>query len=167
MKAIFLLFVSLLFVPISFSQTIEDFRKSANKKFENSDYKGAIVDYTKAIELDPNMAVLYFNRAISREELKDYQGAVYDYSQAIELSPDLPFVYLSRGELKLQLEDYRGAIADFTKEIESDSNSFKSYYLRGLTKIIINKRDSGCLDLSRAGELGYSEAYDAIKDYCN
>ena len=32
--------------------------------------------------------------------------------------------------------------------------SIEAYYNRGLTKIFINQKDSGCLDLSKAGELG-------------
>jgi hypothetical protein len=27
--------------------------------------------------------------------------------------------------------------------------------------------DEGCLDLSKSGELGYKEAYEIIKKYCN
>jgi hypothetical protein len=33
-------------------------------------------------------------------------------------------------------------------------------------KIELNQKDGGCLDLSKAGELGYSEAYDKIQQYC-
>ena len=42
-----------------------------------------------------------------------------------------------------------------------------AYYNRGLAKIQLGQKDSGCLDLSKAGELGYVEAYEAIKQYCN
>jgi hypothetical protein len=40
-------------------------------------------------------------------------------------------------------------------------------YVRGLSKIILGQKDSGCLDLSKAGELGYDRAYEAIEKYCN
>jgi len=36
----------------------------------------------------------------------------------------------------------------------------------GLSKILLGQKDDGCLDLSKAGELGlYS--YDVIKEFCN
>jgi len=31
----------------------------------------------------------------------------------------------------------------------------------------LGQKDSGCLDLSKAGELGKFEGYEAIKKYCN
>jgi len=37
----------------------------------------------------------------------------------------------------------------------------------GLSKILLGQKDSGCLDLSKAGELGYAEAHETIKKYCN
>jgi hypothetical protein len=35
-----------------------------------------------------------------------------------------------------------------------------------MTKILLGLTNSGCLDLSKAGELGYKEAYEMIKKYC-
>jgi hypothetical protein len=57
-------------------------------------------------------------------------------------------------------------MADFDKAIELNPANGLAYYNRGLTKIRSGQKDSGCLDLSKAGELGYSEAYEAIKVYC-
>ncbi len=42
-----------------------------------------------------------------------------------------------------------------------------AYYNRGLAKIQLGQIDGGCLDLSKAGELGADKAYDLIKKYCN
>ena len=50
-------------------------------KDELKDYKGAIADYTKAIEIDPNYADAYNNRGIAKDELKDYKGAIADYTK--------------------------------------------------------------------------------------
>jgi len=33
--------------------------------------------------------------------------------------------------------------------------------------MLLGQKDSGCLDLSKAGELGKSIAYEAIKKHCN
>jgi len=42
-----------------------------------------------------------------------------------------------------------------------------AYYNRGLAKIQLGQKDSGCLDLSKARELGDADAFDAIKELCN
>ena len=41
------------------------------------------------------------------------------------------------------------------------------YYWRGKAELKLDQKDNGCLDLSKAGELGLSKAYDAIKHLCN
>ena len=48
----------------------------------------------------------------------------------------------------------------------SKSKVADAYYYRGLAKIILHQKDNGCLDLSKAGELGFYQAYDEIKKYC-
>ena len=58
-------------------------------------------------------------------------------------------------------------ISDFIKAIEINPNDAEAYYNRGIAKIKLGQKDSGCLDLSKAGELGDSQAYEAIKDLCN
>jgi hypothetical protein len=42
-----------------------------------------------------------------------------------------------------------------------------AYSGRGIAKIRSGQKDSGCLDLSKAGELGFAEAYESIKKLCN
>ena len=49
------------------------------------DLKGAIEDYTKAIELNPNYAEAYANRGCAKEELGDKEGALADWKKAADL----------------------------------------------------------------------------------
>ena len=167
MKKLFLLV--LVFVTyISCNKTEEDYNKSGLAKSDLKDYKGAIADYNKAIEINPDFSEAYENRAKAKDKLKDYEGAIVDYSEVIILSPNNSYAYYFRGGVKSSLDDYRGAIADFTKAIEIDSKFGEAYYIRGLIKQrYLNDKDSACLDFSKAGELGESEAYEIIKTYCN
>ena len=73
---------------------------------------------------------------------------------------------LNLGAAKDDLKDFTGAIADYSKAIEIDPEGADAYYYRGLVKLILGQKDSGCLDLSKAGELGYSEAYEQIDKFC-
>ena len=45
---------------------------SAKIKYDRGDYTGAIADYDKAIELDPNYALAYTNRGTTKAHLKQY-----------------------------------------------------------------------------------------------
>ena len=55
---------------------------------------------------------------------------------------------------------------DYNVLIGIDPKNKDAYYRRGLAKLYIKEKDSGCLDLSKAGELGDSRAYEEIQKYC-
>jgi len=102
----------------------KDFQKLAESFYENKDYKSAIENYTKAIDIntnDPLLYLTYWYRGLSKFELKDYLGALNDYSKAIELEPDDDFIYQSIGDVYSAMKDYKKAIQAFTTCIEKDS----------------------------------------------
>ena len=77
--------LALLISFVSFGQTAKEYFESGNDKAAAKDYNGAISDYTKAIELDPNYASAYDNRSITKEKLGDLTGACADAKKAIKL----------------------------------------------------------------------------------
>jgi tetratricopeptide (TPR) repeat protein len=78
-------------------------------------HKGAIADYTQAIELQPNYAPAYVGRGIVRRKLRDNKRAITDYNQAIRLQPDFAEAYNNRGNDRVGLGDKKGAITDLQK----------------------------------------------------
>lgn len=85
----------------------------------------------------------------------------------LQLDPKNGTAYTIRGTAEAALKDLGGAISDETKAIQLDPKNVEAYIERGLDKISLNQKDSGCLDLSKAGELGDAKAYDLIKQFCN
>lgn len=67
-----------------------------NRSLIAGKYDEAIANYTKAIELDPNFAGAYCNRAIAYHQLKKYDLAIADFSKAIELKPNFAMGYCLR-----------------------------------------------------------------------
>ena len=80
-----LIVLILFFSYASYSQTAEKYYNSGLEKHQNGDYYGAIADYTKSIELNPNFAYAYFNRGIAKEILEDLNGACADYKIAARM----------------------------------------------------------------------------------
>ena len=79
----------LMFPVLCFGQTAEEYEKSGRKKLNLEDYKGAIADYTKAIELNSDFNYYNYNlRGAAKVNLKDYDGAIADFNKAIELNSD-------------------------------------------------------------------------------
>ncbi|MCC5943097.1 MAG: tetratricopeptide repeat protein, partial [Balneolaceae bacterium] len=131
---------------------------------------GAIEDYTKAIELDPQYKEAYDSRGWHKHLLSDYRGAIVDYTKAIEIDPESKMslgIYSRRALSKERLDDYRGAIADYNKIIEINPQNIRGYYNRGWAKLELGDIHGGCLDWSKAGELGDFDAYEMIRKYCN
>jgi tetratricopeptide (TPR) repeat protein len=54
---------------------------------ENGDILGAINCVDREIEIDPDCAYLYAERANFRQRMGDIQGAIIDYDRALDLQP--------------------------------------------------------------------------------
>ena len=74
------------------------------------DYKGALQDYTKSIELEPNDAEIYSSRSILKFKLGDKRGGMQDINKVIELDPNSFSAYQTRAEAKFEFGDYNGAV---------------------------------------------------------
>jgi tetratricopeptide (TPR) repeat protein len=164
MKKTICLIFAFVSISICFSQTASEYYNRGNSKSRNKDYKGAILDFTMSIELDPSSDA-YNNRGTSKANINDYQGAIADFTKAIELNPSSD-AFSNRAGAKGALKDYSGAISDFSKAIEIDPNDGSSFYGRGLSKIGIGQREDGCSDLSKAENFGYFLAQEARRKYC-
>ena len=55
------------------------------RRQSQGDHDGAIEDFTKAIELNPNLAKAYAARGVSREAKGDGGGAKSDYSKSLQI----------------------------------------------------------------------------------
>jgi tetratricopeptide (TPR) repeat protein len=104
------------------------------EKYNKGDYQGAIADFSKVIDINPNYSDTYNKRGSAKGNLDDIQGAMADFSIAIQLDPNNSDAYKSRGVAKAKLGDYRGAIADYSKAIELESNNSDFYDGRAVSK---------------------------------
>jgi tetratricopeptide (TPR) repeat protein len=76
------------------------------------DFSGAISDFNKAIQLNPNDAEIYYNVAISYESYKNYNKAIDNYTKAIKLNSNYTNAYVNRSILREKLGDFLGACSD-------------------------------------------------------
>ncbi len=64
--------------------------KLARSKRANSDWPGAIADFSRAIELQPDLAEAYAGRGTAKNASGDADGALADLQKALELDPKHP-----------------------------------------------------------------------------
>ena len=76
------------FLPINKERLIEAYALRANAKMFMSKYQEAIIDYSKAIELEPRDVYLYFFKGLSYEALGLYEDALRDFQMSLKLDPD-------------------------------------------------------------------------------
>jgi Tfp pilus assembly protein PilF len=66
-------------------------------------HKTALVDFDRALELDPDYARAHHLRGLTREFEGDDDGALDDFNRAVELQPDYGAAYQSRATLYAKL----------------------------------------------------------------
>ena len=174
--------------------------------FEIGDYKSAVVDLTKAIQLKSERQIspwwvgmgvrkrddqkywkscnislvyqyidAYFYRAEVKVQLDDMRGAISDVGHFfVNMDSNIPRrlhmeqrMHYVAGYCHYRLQEWQQAIDELNKSISLDDDSAEAHYLLGLCLLNMNKKKEACLSLSRAGELGYMDAYDLIKSDCN
>ena len=138
-----------------------------NIKDNFEDRHGAMKDYNIAVEKNSKFADAFYARGNVKMKLQDYYGAIADYSSAIAINENYIEAYFNRGRAKQFLLAYEDAINDCTKIIQITPNNIDAFYMRGILRINFGDLKNGCLDLSKAGELGDHKAYEAIKEKCN
>jgi tetratricopeptide (TPR) repeat protein len=100
-------------------------------KYARGDWVGAITDFNKAIELEPDNADAYGVRG-SVELIKgELDGALADCNKAIELNPKDAPSYAIRGGVKYKKGDTNGAQADFKTAIELNPKMRKIIETKG------------------------------------
>lgn len=96
----------------------------------------------------------------------DYSAAIADMQSALRIYPDFPYTYYNLGNLYCLSGDMPEAIRQYTRALDLYSGLGEAYYNRGLILIYLKDKEKGCIDMSKAGELGLEEAYWVISRYC-
>ena len=105
------------------------------------DFDEAILDYTKAIQLNNKMTDAYYNRAkilLSRKDIEnpDINRAISDLKTALELDPNfVDALYAMAAALKKQ-EKYTEALTFLDKLLEIEPEAVQA---RAFKKLLLNK----------------------------
>ena len=134
--------------------------------------RAEMIEFISSIE--SNVQVLSMDDAgTTRARVKDQVTRHYDYTDALddmkaaaEILPDLPYIYYNLGNLYCLSSEHINSIENYSKAIDMYPMMGDAYFNRGLVLIYLKDKEKGCIDLSRAGELGVQDAYGVIKKYC-
>jgi len=123
----------------------------------------AVLDYTKAIELDPGFALHSF-RGWDLYLLGEYERALEDLNVSIEMDPyELSFLD-TRANIYREMGRYDEALADIERAIEIYPDRAVVYFTRGLIYRDIGDGERALADFTKACDMGDEEACAALEE---
>ncbi len=95
----------------------------------------------------------------------DYEEAIADIESAIKLHPNLAYNHYNLAGLLVNSGRLPEAYEAYNQAIELYPGFAEAYYNRGVVQIMMKDTRKGCIDLSKAGELGIDNAYELLQRY--
>ncbi|GIL49345.1 hypothetical protein Vafri_5718 [Volvox africanus] len=105
------------------------------------DLKGAVEDFTVAIEVEPRYADSWKRRGQARSALGDHEGALADLQKAIDLAPlfggaesasSRAECWVEKGMIYQKMRDYRRACRDLQQAVKLDPTNSQAWNVLGL-----------------------------------
>ena len=134
----------------------------ATTRAEMIDFISSIDNSYQSITLDSDPAKRLHNTGT---RTYSYDEAIEDMNKAIKLYPDFAEGYYNRANLMAISGQLPEAYDDYSRAIELEPSLGEAYYNRGLVQIFMKDTRKGCMDLSKAGELGIEAAYDVLRQF--
>uniref|UniRef100_A0A2I3HIG3 Small glutamine-rich tetratricopeptide repeat-containing protein beta n=3 Tax=Hominoidea TaxID=314295 RepID=A0A2I3HIG3_NOMLE len=106
----------------------DQLKDEGNNHMKEENYAAAVDCYTQAIELDPNNAVYYCNRAAAQSKLGHYTDAIKDCEKAIAIDSKYSKAYGRMGLALTALNKFEEAVTSYQKALDLDpeNDSYKS-----------------------------------------
>ena len=117
------------------------------------DYPGAISDFKKVIEQNPDYPGIYSELAYVELFDKNLAAMRAYLDLATQKNPDDVRIYTTWALSKISQLNYEGAIKDYNKAIELSPNDSNLYLRRGYAKSYIHKYREAIKDYDKAIEL--------------
>ena len=97
------------------------------------DRNKAILDYTKAIEINKNESSCFYWRGLCYFDIKEYFKALSDFTKSIELNSNNINAFKNRAATYYELKNYTRAIEDYNIIIENEPLDYNMIFSRGLS----------------------------------
>ena len=128
--------------------------KNSSESVEQYFNDREIQDFNKAIKINPDNEVAYYNRGIAYKNMKQYKKAIQDFDKAISLNPNLEAAYINRGVAYMDgLKQYEKAILNFNIAIQLNPNGFDAYNNLGQAYYLSKNYHEAIKNFDRAIEL--------------
>ncbi len=146
-----------IFATFAYGQSAKSFYKAGDKFFDVKQYEDAILQYTKAVDVDPEYEKAYVSRAVTYEKLGNYAEAAADYERALVFLPKDEKVHYNAGKAYYQSGEFGKALAKLNDAISKKSNYVEAYQIRTQVFLELKKYDEALEDCKKALRLKENE----------
>ena len=138
------------FSQLTFAQSreelikVQQFINEGSTSFSRGDYKTAIENFSKAINIYPKSSELFYNRGTAYLLNSEFDLAIKDFDTAIDKGKTLPEkrlaeFYMNRGLAFQSKGDYAKSIEDLSQAVLLNPEEVRIYLNRGNYLCLIEK----------------------------
>lgn len=122
---------------------------------EKLKYNSAIDIFNKALQLEPDNALILYSLAQCYASQGELESAIRLLDQAIISNDDIINFYFNRGLYYYKLSNNKEAIKDYKRALSIDSTNCYVYYNLSLAYYFSNNYNAACQTLEKAEHLGF------------
>ena len=113
----------------------------------------AVLDFTKALEIDPQFLVALTNRGFTLMNMGQFEEAENDFTESLKINAAQPMVISLRAGSKLSRGDLEGAIKDYNDVLKWDSKNAVGQAELGFALFFAGKMPEALAAFDKAYEL--------------
>jgi len=133
-------------------ESAECFHGLAQAQRELKDYGKALGNHNRAIELDPQQYLFFWERGITYLRMNDADNAIGDFKTCLEKSPTFANAENGLGQAYRIKGEFAEALAHHDKAIALDDSNPSFYRERGITYQSKGDQEKATADLAKASQ---------------
>jgi len=159
LKQIGLISILLLIVltaPAQTTRSARDYYRSAAAHLNANEFREALADFDKAIDLEPKFPEALFYRIMTLAQIDPKSEPIKDWDRIIEVAPHYKLIYviyLQRANYRARIGQFDASIDDVNKALEFTPDDGSAYHLRGYSYVMKGNLDAAYADYKKSVEL--------------
>jgi tetratricopeptide (TPR) repeat protein len=131
------------------SQSAKQYFRAGEEFSKKMNFKDAIEQYNRAVELDPDYEKAYIQRAIAYSKQGDYENAAADFDRALVFDEKDAELYYFSGEAHHNKGSNDVALERLNKAIDMKGNFLEAYQVRSVVHLELEQYDLALVDCKK------------------
>ena len=134
-------------------ELVESWFNLGLKQVSTGDFRGAIVSWEKALNLNPNLSEAWHNRGSALGRLNRYEEAIESFERSLSIASNNYQAWNDRAHALYQLQKWQEATESWDKAIEIMPGNHLFWYNRGCALEQLNNIEESIVSYEKALEI--------------